>query len=70
MLLAIEHGHHILSWQENLVEDEIPPTWMWSLDEELNDWFEQLESSRKDKGGGGGDEPVPMMQNELAKSRR
>jgi hypothetical protein len=70
--MAVEHANLILSWQENLVEDEIPPVWMWALDEELNDWFEKVDRDRKAKYGGGDDdyESDSMTQNELANNRR
>ena len=71
--MAIEHAHLIISWQENLGEDEMPPQWMWTLDQQLNEWFEEVDSRRKEKYGGGGgdsDESSPMMQNELARDRK
>ena len=69
--MAVEHAHLILSWQENLMDDEMPPEWMWALDEELNEWFEEVEFRRKQKYGGNDDESTaPMMQNELARERR
>ena len=71
---AVNHAHVVLSWQENLTEDEIPPEWMWSLDDELETWFDDVKEARKEKWGGGRgrerDREVPMMQNELARNRR
>jgi hypothetical protein len=61
----------ILHWQENLTEKEMPPKWMWGLDEDLNRHFERLNeerggSSRDDED----DEPSgPMVKNEYARSR-
>lgn len=64
----------ILMWQENLGKDEVPPEWMWSLDDELESWFEDVEEAREAKFGGSStrnkDEVVPMMQNQLSKNRR
>ncbi len=50
----------------------MPPEWMWSLDEELNEWFKEVDSRRKEKYGIGAsqDESTPMMTNDLADSRR
>ena len=67
LALAIDHGHKILNWQENLMSEEMPPKWMWHLDWELEKWFEEVEISRKSKYDGGPDdslEEVPMMRNE------
>lgn len=52
----------------------MPPEWMWSVDEELETWFEQVEEDRREKWGnrGGGrerDERPPLMQNALTKGR-
>lgn len=69
----------VLGWQENLQKDEIPPEWMWTLDEDLEAWFQDVEEARKAKyssnnsdSGGRGLERVPLMQNALSqgKSRR
>lgn len=69
MVRAVAHAHTILSWQENLVEDEVPPEWMWALDEELEDWFEAVKDAREERRGGGGEdrEVVPMLQNEMTR---
>lgn len=68
MVRAFAHAFTILGWQENLGEDEMPPEWMWALDEELEEWFEEVQMVRKEKysTGGSGDE-TPMMTNALAK---
>lgn len=58
----------ILNWHENLIEAEIPPRWMWELDEELADHFDRIRADRdsdRDTGDDG-----PMMQNEYALERR
>lgn len=65
----------IVLWQENLPEDEMPPRWMWALDDELNDYFEKLKEARKRKFGIGDDDQDdvetsgPMLKNELAENR-
>lgn len=71
---AISHAFLILNWQENLPEDEMPPRWMWHLDWELEQWFEEVDLARKSKYGGaddGGDEEsVPMVRNEDPELKR
>jgi hypothetical protein len=60
-----------LSWQENLHSDEIPPEWMWAIDHELEEWFEEVKRAREERyGSPSEDESRPMMQNELTKGRR
>lgn len=71
--MAIEHANRILDWQENLLEDEMPPEWMWHLDHELEPWFDEVERKREERYGARDDdrdERVPMMDNELARGRR
>lgn len=69
--MVLEHANTVLDWQENLSKDEMPPSWMWPFAHELELWFEDVDQKRKEKHGiAGGDETVPMMNNELAKGRR
>lgn len=66
-LKAIEHSEIILSWYENLQAKEIPPPWMWPFQDELDKWFEEIESIRKNESGSGSDEtPEDMDDNEFA----
>jgi hypothetical protein len=72
---AIDHAHRVLSWQENLSQEEQPPKWMWPHDDELKVWFEEVRLAREEKyGGGGSDDREPpmegMMSNEAADRRR
>jgi hypothetical protein len=70
---AVEHATDILHWQENLTRDEIPPEWMWGLDDELEVWFERVLEERDEKFGGGSDKKdtnVPLMDNEYAAEMR
>jgi hypothetical protein len=68
---AIEHGHKVLDWQENLMADEVPPEWMWPFQEELELWFEEVQHRRDEKWGtNSGDVTAPMMSNEYADSLR
>lgn len=71
--MAIEHANRILDWQEHLSTDEIPPSWMWIFEGELEIWFDEVDAKRKEKHGDGdssSDETVPMMSNELARDRK
>ena len=49
---------------------------MWPFEDELTDWFEQVNAARKNgwdgpgRGGDGDDEDRPMMQNEYARQLR
>jgi hypothetical protein len=75
---AVNHAQVILNWQENLSKDEIPPEWMWALDDDLEKWFDEVEETRQQKYGRGdrsddthaNDTVVPLMQNELTRNRR
>ena len=69
---------HILTGN-SLPKDEQPPEWMWSLDQQLEEWFDEVERSRAEKyGGNSGDSTPPLDQNvyalhkkrELRRSRR
>lgn len=65
---AIAHAYSILNWQENLTEEEMPPRWMWHLDWELEQWFEEVDIARQAKYNVGdsdsGDEQAKMVKNE------
>lgn len=73
--LAIRQSLQILTWQENLTKDEMPPEWMWLLDEDLVEHFDRVNEERAEKYGGGGsrddddDLGGMMVQNDLAKGR-
>ncbi len=47
----LDYSLRILSWQENLSSDEMPPVWMWPLDWEIEKHFTVIESKRKAKYG-------------------
>lgn len=74
LLRAIEHAQTVLNWQENLMSDEMPPEWMWTVDHELEAWFDRVEDDRKKKYGGGKEGLDPddegVVTNELAAGRR
>jgi hypothetical protein len=60
-------------WQENLPNKEMPPKWMWALDDELTRHFDWVQRQRDDPNDDrDDDEPRsvgPMLQNEYAKNR-
>jgi hypothetical protein len=66
----VEHASAIIHWQENLSNDEVPPEWMWSVESELEIWFERVQTEREERYGGGGKRDEPMMQNEYAAEMR
>lgn len=60
-----------------MTSEEMPPEWMWPLDEEIVIWMERVAEDRKERYGGGSDsgsrddrETVPMMSNEFARERK
>jgi hypothetical protein len=48
---AVDHALRILSWLENLPSDEMPPSWMWCLDWEVEDHFKRVDAERSRKYG-------------------
>ena len=48
---VVEHSLRILSWQENMPGDEMPPAWMWHLDWEIEEWFKKIKIEREKKFG-------------------
>jgi hypothetical protein len=73
---AISHAGLIANWQENLLEKEMPPVWMWALDEELDLHFKRMKAKRAAKYGADDDddddEPLgrtAALENELARNR-
>jgi len=70
LTLVIDHGYKIISWQENLTEEEMPPRWMWHLDWELEKWFEEIDALRKSKYAVDDREDTLMDQNEDPEVRK
>ena len=73
MVLAVNSALTVLSWFENLPEDEQPPRHIWWSDELLEEWFKDVRERRDKKYGGGrartsydDADDVPMTSNELA----
>ncbi len=55
---VLNHALTIISWQENLPSDEMPPYWMWHLDWEIEDWFNTVKRKRDAKYGNTSTEEV------------
>lgn len=66
--MAVSHAVLILGWQENLLKSEMPPRWMWALDEDLTRHFERIAADRE-SGRESDPEDEPMMHNEYARNR-
>lgn len=53
-----------------MMEDDIPPEWMWPFDEEISKWFDELKEEKANSSGRTEQlTEVPMMENELAAGR-
>lgn len=75
LVAAYHHATYILKTSEALMEEEMPPDWMWAFPEELETHFERIKRERDKRFGGGGnskDDPLPdgWVQNEYAKDLR
>lgn len=67
---ALSHALLILSWQKNLSEDEMPPRWMWSFNDELERWFDEVTRKRENKySSNSDDDSGDMMRNEIGFDR-
>lgn len=66
----------VISWHENLPQDEQPPREIWHSPKMVDKWFRDVEEKRESKYGSGRKssyddaDDVPMTSNELAKSLR
>lgn len=77
LVLAVNTALTVLSWFENLPEDEQPPRTIWWSEELLEEWFDGIRERRNKKYGVGRPktpyddaEDVPMTRNELAEQFR
>lgn len=73
-MTAIEHANRVLNWQEHLDSKEMPPEWMWPLNDEISDWLEEVGRAKREKYGVADDDDNDkdsgtMMSNEFAKGR-
>lgn len=72
-MYAVSEALTVLSWYENLPEDEQPPRHIWWSDDLLEQWFRNVKENRKNDSGEGHRprssyeeaDDVPMAQNEL-----
>lgn len=39
LVFAVDHALMILNWHENCLKKDIPPSWMWPLEWELEEWW-------------------------------
>jgi hypothetical protein len=70
---AINESLDVLSWFENLPDDEQPPRSIWWSEALQAEWFRNVKENRKNKHSRGGKkrssyeqaQDVPMMQNEM-----
>ena len=78
MVVAVNTGLTVISWAENLPEDEQPPRSIWWSEELLDSWFKDVRTRRDEKYGRSRSsrtsyqqaDDVPMSDNELAAEYR
>jgi hypothetical protein len=69
--MAISHALSILHWQENLTSEDMPPEWMWPLNDSLDEWFEEVDARHRSGSRPDPVEDAPdMMSNDLGRGRR
>lgn len=68
LVSAISHAVRVVGWQENLRSKEMPPRWMWAHAKELEEWFEEVDTLRRQEYGieDDGGESVEMTRNTLS----
>ena len=73
VVVAVNAALTVLSWFENLPEDEQPPRTIWWSEDLLEEWFKDVKERRDRKYGGGRSrssyddaDDAPMVSNELA----
>ena len=61
----------ILAWHENLPEEDMPPRWMWTLDEDLERHFEKVKDRRSAgiSADDDDDDVGVVIRNDYAKGR-
>jgi hypothetical protein len=68
-MLAIAHATTILGWYEHLSEEDMPPEWMWHLNDELEEHFEQVKERRRTGQDTDADADSTMIRNDYARGR-
>lgn len=71
MVQAVNLALAVISWFENLPQDELPPRHIWWSEERLDEWFELVRERRKEDSSGrrkrspyDDADDAPMTQNE------
>lgn len=61
----------ILGWYEHLPSDDMPPRWMWHLDEEISHHFDEVKERYRTGASKDEDDWAagPTIKNEYAKGR-
>ncbi len=71
LVYAVSEALTVLSWYENLPDDEHPPRHIWWSDQMLSEWFRNVKAKRNKESGPtprssyDEAEDVPMSQNEF-----
>jgi hypothetical protein len=69
-MTAIDHATNVNSWYENCSPSEMPPRWMWPFDDEVNQWFEEVQLARQAGSPGPDADSESMVVNEYANDLR
>lgn len=52
LMLAVNHALRVIAWQENAQEEaDVPPRWMWTLENELEAYFLRRKREKEAKYG-------------------
>lgn len=78
LVTAVNFALSVISWHENLPQEEVPPRHLWWSEDLLEEWFQGVRERRKEKTEGGKNtrssyetaQDVPMTENELAAQYR
>lgn len=78
VVTAVNVALTVISWHENLPEDEQPPRAIWWSDELLDEWFKGVRERREARHGSNSRrrssyeeaDDVPMLENELISQMR
>jgi hypothetical protein len=66
---ALGEALTVLSWYENLPDDEQPPRAIWWSDRLIGEWFRNVKEKRDGRGGRQSayeqSEDVPMSENQM-----
>lgn len=65
---AIRQAETVLSWEENLPEDEMPPKRIWDEPEALQEWFAEVKRKRDRQAKGEDKDIEDPVDNEAAKA--